>query len=47
MSDTEQCRELELGWVVDMDNNQEMAVRTEAGWRRIMVGDGNSSLVSN
>ena len=37
MGDTEQCRELVLGWVVDTNNKQEMAVRTEDGWRKIMV----------
>ena len=46
MGDTEQCRELVLGWVVDTNNKQEMAVRTEDGWRRIMVGDILSIIVT-
>ena len=37
MGDTEQCRELALGWVVDTDNKQQMAVRTGDGWRKILV----------
>lgn len=39
MGDTEQCRELVLGWVVDSDNKQEMAVRTGDGWRKILVSN--------
>ena len=39
MGDTEQCRELALGWVVDSDNKQQMAVRTGDGWRKILVGN--------
>ena len=46
MGDTEQCRELVMGWVVDTNNKQEMAVRTEDGWRRIMVGDIISIIVT-
>ena len=37
MGDTEQCRELALGWVVDTDNKQQIAVRTGDGWRKILV----------
>ena len=46
MGDTEQCRELVMGWVVDTNNKQEMAVRTEDGWKRIMVGDIISIIVT-
>ena len=37
MKDSEQCQELRLGWVLDNNNNQLMAVRTDEGWREIMV----------
>ena len=39
MGDTEQCKELVLGWVVNSDNKQEMAVRTGDGWRKILVSN--------
>ena len=32
-----ECREVSVAWVLDQTNNQVMAVRTEEGWREIMV----------
>ena len=37
MRDGEECRGLELGWVLDTGDNMALAVNTETGWRKIMV----------
>ena len=37
MRDGEECRRLELGWVLDSGDNMALAVNTETGWRKIMV----------
>ena len=37
MSNMEECREMTMGWILDNNNNQRMAVKMEDGWREIMV----------
>lgn len=39
MSNMEECKEMTMGWILDRDNNQRMAVKMEDGWREIMLGE--------
>ena len=37
MSNMQECKEMTMGWILDNNNNQRMAVKMEDGWREIMV----------